>query len=118
MEENMKVKIEGNVCTVIREAGDPKCYGVVNAVGESKLLYHVKKELNKQGYDLIKKCMHKDGHMVDDLQQYLRARKDTGNPAMDISIHNDNWSVEGADVPFMKDGYVNLTVTRNIFMKL
>ena len=114
----MKVEIKGNACVVTREAGDPKYYGVVNAAGESKLLYHVKKELNKQGYNLIKKRMHKDGHMVDDLQQYLRARKDTGNPVKNISIHNDNWSVEGADVPFMKDGHVILTVTRNIFMKL
>ncbi len=71
----MKLNFSGSILTVTREENDPKYYGVVNAAGESKLLHAIKKELNKQGYDLVKKRMAKDGHLVDDMQQYLRTRK-------------------------------------------
>ena len=111
----MKVEIKKNACIVTKEPGDPNFSGVVNAAGESRLLYHVKKILNDQGYDLIKKRMHKDGHLVSDMQQYLRTRKKTGDPQKDIYIYNSYWQVEGAEEPFNKDGKVTLTVETDVF---
>jgi hypothetical protein len=110
----MKVEINGTICKVTRETGDPKFYGVVNASGESRLLYHVKHILNRQGYDLIKKRMWKDGHLVDDLQQYLR----TGSPKSPkphICIYNSDWAIRGAEENFNKNGEVELTVINNFF---
>lgn len=91
----MKVTINPTNIVIKREAPDPKFYGVVNAAGESKLLHHLKKYLNAKGYDLIKKRMHKDGHMVADMQQYLRTRKIN---AKTIMIYNGRWQIEGAEV--------------------
>ena len=82
----MKVEIKGYCVVVTREEGDPRFSGVKNGAGESRLLYHIKNILNAQGYDLIKKRMHKDGHLMDNLQQYLRTRKPSGEPDKDIYI--------------------------------
>ena len=65
----MKVEMGMGTCTVTRETSDPKYYS------ESRLLYHVKLALIAQGYDVIKKRMWRDGHMVDDTCQYIRDRK-------------------------------------------
>jgi len=92
-------------CQVIREKGDRKFYGVYNAQGESKLLHAAKKELKKQGYDLIKKRMWKDGHLVDDIQQYIRTRKIPG-----FCIYNRRWSVRGAEEDYNSKGEVTLAV--------
>jgi len=113
----MNVEIKNHVCIVTREKDDPKFYGVVNGTGESKLLYAVKKKLNDQGYNLIKKRMYKDGHLVDDLQQYLRTQKPSGNPEKDIYIYNSNWNVQGAEENYNKEGIVILSVDKNIFTK-
>jgi hypothetical protein len=68
----MKVEINGNQCVITKEAGDPKFYGMS---GESLLLYKIKQELIKQGYDVIKKRIQKDGHMIgDEEMQYIRTR--------------------------------------------
>jgi hypothetical protein len=50
--------------------------------------------------------MWKDGHMVDDMQQYLRARKRTGNHRKDIMIWNTEWAIDGAEVSFNQGGVV------------
>ena len=68
----MKVELLENSCKITREVGDKKLYGMS---GESLLLYKIKKELIKQGYDVIKKRMWKDGHMYgNDEMQYIRSR--------------------------------------------
>lgn len=41
---------------------------------ESAFWYHLKKLLIDAGYDVIKKLMYKDGHMVDDHIYYVRTR--------------------------------------------
>ena len=82
---------------VIREAGDPAYYGVKNAGGESRLLYAIKAQLKLQGHDMVKKRMSKDGHLVDEMQQYLRTRQGV-TPA--FSIWNDRWAIEGAEVDY------------------
>jgi len=64
----MKTVLSNNRLTVTREKTYPT---------ESAWWYDLKKTLNAQGYDLIKKVMSKDGHMVggDDYPYYLRDRK-------------------------------------------
>jgi len=40
----------------------------------SHLLYAIKRKLNREGYDVIKKRAWKDGHLISDTEQYLRSR--------------------------------------------
>lgn len=105
----MKVdlNIEEGFCLVTKESGDPRFSGSLNAAGESRLLYHVKQHLNKLGFDFIKKRMHKDGHMVSELQQYLRSRT---TPF--VTIWFGNWAIEGADEVLNRDGKVSFEVER------
>jgi len=81
----MKVTLTQNSCVVEKESGDPHFSNGGYANAESTFLYHVKQELIKQGFDVIKKRMWKDGHMMDDMQQYLRTGKiRKGQPYMMI----------------------------------
>ena len=100
---------------VIREKGDPVFSGNHNAAGESRLLYHLKQVLKNLGYDLIKKRMWRDGHLVADQQQYLRTRKKTGDPRRDIYIYNSMWNVQGADYYLKRDGKFIFTLVRDVF---
>lgn len=109
----MKLVFEGSHLIVTREEGDKKYHGIVNAKGEHNLFYAIKNELNKQGYDLIKKLMWKDGHLVDDMQPYLRTRKKGAGKA-DIYISSDFWALRGANEDFNK-GEVSLRVHYNVF---
>jgi hypothetical protein len=111
----MKLEMREHSLVVTKEPGDPRFSGIVHARGESRLLYHVKKILNKQGYDLIKKHMAKDGHLMDDLQQYLRTRKPSGDPSKDIYIYNSMWTICGAEEDLNKTGSVILSVMRDVF---
>ena len=101
--------------TVKREPNDPKFYGVQNAAGESNFLYWLKNILNADyGYDLIKKRMWKDGHMVDDMQQYLRTHTpESSGPK--VAIYNPRWAIEGAEKAWDMDGEVTLAIERDIF---
>lgn len=120
----MKVKLHGKVCRVIREEGDPKLNAGF-AGNESLLLHRVKVQLNQEGFDFIKKRMHKDGHMVDEFQQYLRERKvvktmvsrDSGKKRVEfigqkrqLAIYNPNYAIEDAGTTFERDGAVQLYV--------
>jgi hypothetical protein len=121
-EFEMRVEIKDNSVTCFRQDGDPKFYGVMNAAGESKFLHFLKKHLNKmldnREFDIhsttqpvyklhcnqplfIKKRMWKDGHLVDDMQQYLRSAK----PFLDYesqitgvyAIYNRHWAIDGIE---------------------
>lgn len=70
----VELNLEKNTCKVTKEAGDPRFTRSNWSLPESTFLYRVLQELKKQGYDVIKKRMVKDGHMVDDTQQYIRTR--------------------------------------------
>lgn len=94
-----------------------KTEGDIRFRNESHFLYHVKRILNEErGYDLIKKRMHKDGHLVDDLMQYLRARspKSKGPHAC---IWNRQYAIYDAGQEFNKHGLVSLAVMNNIFLE-
>jgi hypothetical protein len=68
----MKVTLdlEHHVCTLEREPGAPRMNN------ESALFYALKKELQKQGHDVIKKCPAKDGCMFGNEYVYwVRTRR-------------------------------------------
>ena len=110
----MKIEFHEGYIEVFREKGDKAYYGVMNAAGESNLFYAIKNKLNSQGYDLIKKRMYKDGHMVADMQQYLRTRKPSGDPEKDIYIINGMWVIQGAEV-YYNAGSVILQLHTDVF---
>jgi len=113
----MKVFLTENHCEVVRESHDPRFKDGGWGSAESTLLHHVKKELIKQGFDLIKKRMWKDGHLVDDRCQYLRTRKPTGYADKDIYVWDGNYQVRNAAEDFNKEGKVVYNVMRGIFNK-
>jgi hypothetical protein len=106
----MKIEIDGFTMTLTREPGDPKCHGTAWAKGESRLLHLLKKELNAQGYDLIKKRMWKDGHLVSCMQQYLRPRRRPKDPKFNIAVYNSRWAIEGAEKAWNEEGRTELCV--------
>jgi hypothetical protein len=111
----VNLDLENHCCTVIREDKDPKIYGGnFMARGESNLLHKVKKELQRQGYDVIKKRMWKDGHLVDELQQYIRTRK--GAKGKSFQIWNGSFQIWSIDEKY-NEGRVLLLVESDIWEK-
>lgn len=111
----MKLIMHKYALEVIKEPGDLRFSGRVNAAGESRLLYHIKKQLNKTGFDLIKKHCWRDGHLMDNYQQYLRTRKPSGDPEKDIYIYSGFFAIEGAEEVLNRTGTVSFLVERNVF---
>lgn len=66
----MLIEINDYSVTVRREVGD-KTY----SKDDSWLMYAIKRELRRLGYDCIKKKAWKDGHLVDDDLYQIRDRK-------------------------------------------
>lgn len=112
----MRIEFKNTSIIVHRESCDPKYYGILNAAGESRLLYAIKKHLNALGFDLIKKRMAKDGHLVDNRQQYLRTRKPSGNPNLDVMIWNGMWIIRSAEEDY-NAGKCCLCLKTDIFTK-
>ena len=96
----MKVLVQDTIIKVQKEDTDKKFYN------ESAFLHALKKELILQGYDVIKKRMWKDGHLVDDTQQYIRVR--------DFSwcVYNDHYAISDLSDDFEKYGNVVLEKIR------
>lgn len=95
---------------VIREKGDPVFYGAYKGAGESQFLHWLKLVLiKKYKWDLIKKLMWKDDHMVDDTQHYLRSRYQTTKP--NIAIYNNHYAITDLNDDFRTNGYASLEVT-------
>ena len=116
----MKIKLdfENNVCTVTKDKTDKiKNTFTGWSSPESQLLYNVKKILNNEhSMGLIKKRMHRDGHLVDDKQQYLRSINPKAK-APHCYIFNGDYQIEDAGIKFNKYGFVNLQITKDIFKK-
>lgn len=104
----MRIVLSKTRCTVLKDAGDPHFSGVKNAAGESRLLYHIKIILNSYGFNFIKKRMWRDGHLVDEMQQYLRVKKEKPNSI--FGIWNTCWAIQGADYYLNKYGRVELNL--------
>ena len=69
---------------------------------ESQLLHHVKLELIKQGYDVVKREMVKDGHLVSEGVHYIRDRKGK------FAIWNGDYQVVDAAKYWNKHNHVFL----------
>lgn len=125
----MELTLHSNSLTVKREKNDPRFYSSQSSWGdaESTFLYHVKKlwnSLNHQLYmvmnkvplecTLVKKRMWKDGHLVDEMQQYLRSakpvQKDNDGNDLYLCLSNDHWAVNGLDTDF-NGGSAELRIT-------
>ena len=102
----MKVELQEHICIITREDGDPKFYNSGWALADSVFMHHVKLELIKQGFDVIKKRMCKDGHMVSDEQQYIRDRE------WDFCIYDHQYAIRSSAEDFNNDGIVELKVER------
>jgi hypothetical protein len=118
----MLIRIEGNTLSVTREKGDPKIKppgwgrGMVPTDSDSTLLYHIKKALNACGCDMIKKQMSKDGHLVDEIQQYLRTRSPRSN-GPHIYVSNAHWAIRGNDEDYNNGLEVDFQITTDVFDK-
>lgn len=108
----MKVTLdfENYKCVVEREVGDPRFHRSGYTLAESTFLYHVMQEIKKQGHDVIKKRMRKDGHLVDDTQQYIRTRKFNSLKGAkgEFCIYNKNYAIYDAGEQFNEYGRVIL----------
>lgn len=116
----MKVVKNGQLITLIKEKGDPYFRNGEWGSGESRLLYHLQKKLNKgeienfpyTKMEWIKKRMWKDGHLVDDNQLYVRTKKpyktDKDGNKFYLAIWNTRWAIRGAEEDFNKYGEISL----------
>jgi hypothetical protein len=95
------------ICKVVKESGDIRFKDSNWGSAESTFLHHVKVELMKQGYDLIKKRMWKDGHLVSDTQLYIRTRSIKSNY---FAIWNSQYALYDAGLEFNEYGIVNLAL--------
>lgn len=103
----MIVTIRENSAVITRESTDKKYYGLS---GESLLLYNIKNALIKQGYDVIKKRMWKDGHLYGDVTlQYIRTRNKNANDFM--MIYDGNYAVRAMTEDF-NNGELTLNIER------
>ena len=94
----MKVELAKYHCIITREEGDPKIYS------ESLLLYKIKQELIRQGHDVIKKRMWKDGHLMgDDKLQYIRSRnlsKKFQDSHDFIMVYDGDWAIRAMETDY------------------
>lgn len=117
----MRIIFDKASVTFIREDSDPKFYGVQQAKGESNLFHWLKNQIAKGHPELpsnfavgwIKKRMWKDGHMKDEMQQYLRTRKpvykDDNGTKLYLCLYNGLWAIQGADY-YWNEASVTLTM--------
>lgn len=104
----MIVSIVGCSCHVYREPGDPvfrpnRSRNSWSPPGwyaaESRLLYNVRKLLDRRGYGLIKKRIWRDGHMFgSEHTQYLRSRDTKLVPS--LYIYHSGYALEVAAESF------------------
>lgn len=96
----MKYKFDANSLVVTR-GNDKKVYT------ESGFFYQLKNALIKDGYDVIKKEMVKDGHMVSENVYYVRSRNMKKPGA--FMAWDTAYAIRGTYEPY-NDGEVTLTI--------
>ena len=110
----MRLEWTPDTLTLYREPGDKNFYGGnMEARGESALLHALKLKLIDLGHDVIKKRMYKDGHLVDERQQYIRSRN--GKCSGGFAVYSPHFAIRGLDELWNWGEPVVLNVTRNIF---
>jgi len=108
----VELNLEKGYCKVTKETGDPY-FKHGYSFPESTFLYHVKTELIKQGYDVIKKCIASDpGNLVDQYQQWVRTRNwnKANDKKVEFAVYNPSWMVLDAGTEFNKTGEYTLAV--------
>ena len=112
----MQVVIDGHSCIVTKEPGDKNIHQSPSSWGDgdSQLLFWVKKELIKQGYDLVKKLMWKDGHATDMRRHYLRTRSPK-SPKPHIYIYDPHYDIRWAYANWNERGEVKYRVMYDVF---
>ena len=94
----MKLKFNNNKL-VIERTDNKKFYN------EGNLLHQVKKHLIKMGYDVIKKRMERDGHlMADETQQYIRDRQ------WKFAIYDNEYAIRLLHEDYNQVGKITLAV--------
>lgn len=73
----------------------------------STLLYKIKKELNKKGWNIIKKRMNKDGYLTSEERQYLVTREKNGN---NFCIYDGLYDIRDAREEYNKLGEIILNL--------
>jgi hypothetical protein len=113
----MLLKINGNNLEVTREKTDPKVKASQwNPDTLSSVLYRIAKYFNAAGCDLIKKRMAKDGHLVDDMQHYLRTRKATSK-GPHIYITDNLWNIRDIAEDYNACKPVQLEITFDVYSR-
>jgi len=100
----VELNFKNSHCIVTKEDGDLKFRHSGWASAESTFLYHVKKEILAQGHDVIKKRMWKDGHLMDDETQYIRARDKSW------CVWNSSHQIFDAGIEFNEQGKIVLAL--------
>lgn len=101
------LNLETNSCVVTREPNDKRLSrpGWTGTDADSTFWYHVAKTLQKQGYDVIRKRMSKDGHMYgSDSTQYVRSR----DKKKGFMIYDGDYALRFAFEDFNKGAPVKL----------
>ena len=103
----MNIQISKNTVVVTRINDKEKFYN------ESTLLYQIKNQLIKDGYDVIKKRIHKDGHMMgDNTTQYIRDRK------WKFAIYDGDYAIRLLHKDYNESGQVTLNYTKLLKQKV
>lgn len=92
-------------CVVTREPGDKK----FGRNREGLFLRYVARALIAQGFDVVKKQMVKDGHIVNKEQYYIRER--TLKNGRQFAIFNDRFAETDAGEDYSNKGQVVLAAT-------
>ena len=100
-----ELNLEKGFCKVTKEKNDPYfSRSGYSGQTETVFMHHVKLELIKQGYDVIKKRISSDpGNMVDECQHWIRTRKWKGKDG-EFAIFNNQWATQDAGEVFNKTG--------------
>ena len=118
----MKIELIDNTIVVTKEAGDKNYKRTGKQTGwtadpEGTLLYHVQKWLNAnfafacRKIHWIKKRMCKDGHLVDEYQQYIRTSKPVPCVGGFIAFHNWHYAITGLNDDFNDDGVAKIRMS-------
>lgn len=112
----MKAVFESGCVTFTREPGDPKFYGTCGAKGEKALFHFIVKWLNARGFQLIKKLIQRDGHMMgDQFQSYIRTPTRHRKDVPHIYIVSGFYALRGANDDWNKKGEVTLMLHTDVF---
>lgn len=105
----MIIQLHERTATVTREPGDSPIRKSTGYAGspidpDSAFWLQVRNTLRKPPHnlDVIKKRMSSDGHMVDDLQQYVRTRN------CRLMLWYGSWQINDAVTEYNRDGSITL----------